>query len=78
MSEMIRTDSRGRVTLVGHPDSTYLLHEEPDGVLVLEPAVVMSAAQASYLALPAADRARIEEFVDDPSTAVKRSYMRRR
>ncbi len=78
MSEMIRTDSRGRVTLVGHPDSTYLLHEEPDGVLVLEPAVVMSSAQASYLALPTADRARIEKFVDDPSTAVKRTYKRRR
>ena len=74
----IRTDSRGRVTLVGHPDSTYLLREEPDGVLVLEPAVVTSAAQASYLALPAADRARIEEFVDDPCTAVKRTYKRRR
>ncbi|CAG6955960.1 hypothetical protein PICSAR14_01031 [Mycobacterium avium subsp. paratuberculosis] len=49
MSEMIRTDSRGRVTLAGHPDSAYLLREEPGGVLVLEPAVVMSAAQASYL-----------------------------
>ena len=78
MSEMIRTDSRGRVTLAGHPDSTYLLHEEPGGVLVLEPAVVMSAAQAGYLALPTADRARIDEFVDDPSTAVKRTYKRRR
>lgn len=74
---MIRTDSRGRVTLVGHPDSTYLLREEPDGVLVLEPAIVMSAAQASYLALPTSDRARIEEFVNDPSTAVKRTYKRR-
>lgn len=78
MGEMIRTDSRGRVTLAGHPDSTYLLREEPGGVLVLEPAVVMSAAQASYLALPATDRAHIEEFVGDPSTAVKRSYKRRR
>jgi len=77
MSEMIRTDNRGRVTLAGHPDSTYLIREEPDGVLVLEPAVVMSAAQASYLALPTADRARIEEFVDDPSTAAKRTYKRR-
>ena len=78
MSEMIRTDSRGRVTLVGHPDSTYLLREEPDGVLVLELAVVMSAAQASYLALPTADRTRIEDFLDDPATAVKRTYTRRR
>lgn len=39
--------------------------------------VSMSAAEASYLALPIADRARIEEFVDDPSTAVKRTYKRR-
>lgn len=78
MSEMIRTDSRGRVTLVGHPDSAYLLHEEPGGVLVLEPAVVMSAAQASYLALPPTTRTDIEEFLDDSSTAVKRTYKRRR
>lgn len=78
VNEMIRTDSRGRVTLAGHPDSTYLLHEEPGGVLVLQPAVIMSAAQASYLALPAAARARIEEFVGDPSTAVKRTYKRHR
>ena len=75
---MIRTDGRGRVTLAGHPDSTYLMHEEPGGVLVLEPAVIMSAAQAGYLALPAAERARIEKFVDDPSAAVKRTYKRRR
>lgn len=78
MSDMIRTDSRGRVTLAGHPDSTYMLHEEPDGVLVLEPAVVMSAAQASYLALPTTERTRIEEFLDDPTTAAKRTYKRRR
>lgn len=78
MSELIRTDSHGRVTLAGHPDSTYFLHEEPDGVLVLEPVIVMSVAQAAYLALPTADRARIDEFLDDPSTAVKRTYRRRR
>jgi hypothetical protein len=78
MSELIRTDSRGRATLVGHQDSAYLLREEPDGVLVLEPAVVMSAAQASYLALPNADRTRIEEFLSNPATAVKRTYSRRR
>lgn len=78
MGELIRTDSRGRVTLVGHPDATYLLHEEPSGVLVLEPAVVMSAAQASYLALPVEERERIENFAANPSGAVKRAYSRRR
>lgn len=78
MSELIRTDSHGRVTLVGHPDSTYFLHAQADGVLVLEPATDMSVAQAAYLALPTAVRARIEEFLDDPSTAVKRTYRPRR
>ncbi|BEL41815.1 hypothetical protein [Mycobacteroides abscessus] len=78
MGELIRTDSHGRVTLAGHPDSTYFLHEEPDGVLVLEPAIVMSVAQAAYFALPTADRTRIDEFLDNPSTAVKRTYRRRR
>lgn len=78
MGEMIRTDSRGRVTLVGHPDSAYLMREEPGGVLVLEPAVVMTAAQASYLALPATERASIEEFLDNTTAAVKRTYARRR
>lgn len=78
MSELIRTDSDGRVILAGHPDSTYFLHEEPDGVLVLEPTAAMSVAQAAYFALPTADRVRIDEFLDDPPTAVKRTYRRRR
>lgn len=77
MSELIRTDNLGRVTLAGHPNSTYLLHEEPDGVLVLEPTVVISGAQASYFMLPTVDRARIDKFLDDPSNAVKRTYRRR-
>lgn len=47
-------------------------------MLVLEPAIVMSVAQAAYFALPTADRTRIDEFLDNPSTAVKRTYRRRR
>ncbi|MEY8018910.1 hypothetical protein [Mycobacterium servetii] len=55
MGELIRTDNHGRVILAGHPDLTYFLHEEPDGVLVLEPVIVMSGAQAAYFALPTGD-----------------------
>ncbi|MEN4476582.1 hypothetical protein [Mycolicibacterium cosmeticum] len=77
MSELIHTDGHGRVTLAGHPNSTYVMREEPDGVLVLEPATDMSVAQATYLVLPTADRAHIDEFLDNPSTAVKRTYRRR-
>ncbi|WP_255251213.1 hypothetical protein [Mycobacterium avium] len=57
------------MTLADHLDSTYFPHEEPNGVLVLEPATDMSVAQAAHLTLPTADRMRIQEFLDDPSTA---------
>ena len=69
MSEPIHTDSRSQ------PDSTYYPGEEPDSLSTPEP--VMPVAQATYLALPPADRERIDEFLDDPSTAVKRTYQRR-
>lgn len=46
-------------------------------MLVLEPATDMSVAQGAYLALPTAHRAHIDEFLDDPSTAVKHTYRRR-
>lgn len=80
MSELIRTDSHGRVTLAGHPDSTYFLHEEPDGVLVLEPTAAMSVAQSHR---PPTSRSRLPTVCvstsssTTPSTAVKHTYRRR-
>jgi len=44
----ISTDDRSRVVLPGHPNETFLLRENADGSLLLEPASVVSEAQATY------------------------------
>ena len=46
-SRLVTADPRGRVT-VGQPDRPYLVHEEPDGTVVLEPAVVMSELERRF------------------------------
>ena len=47
-SRLVTADPRGRVT-VGQADRPYLVHEEPDGTVVLEPAVVMSELERRFL-----------------------------
>lgn len=47
-SRLVTADPRGRVT-VGQADRPYLVHEEPDGTVVLEPAVVMSVLERRFL-----------------------------
>lgn len=42
MSTMIEIDGRSRVTLPGKAGRRYLMHEDADGTVVLEPAVVLS------------------------------------
>lgn len=49
---MIDVDGRNRVTLPGKAHRRYLLHEQPDGTLILEPAIVMSEREARYLGNP--------------------------
>ena len=49
----VTTDDRSRVVLPGHPNETFLLRENADGSLLLEPASVVSEAQAAYDADPA-------------------------
>lgn len=44
----VRTDARGRLSL-GEPDTAFLLWEQPDGALVLEPAVTISKVEAALL-----------------------------
>lgn len=48
---MIEVDERRRMSLgkIGR-HSRYLVHEEPDGTLVFEPAVVMTELEARFLA----------------------------
>jgi antitoxin YefM len=63
---LIETDERRRVSLgkLGW-HRRYLAHDEPDGTIVLTPAVVMSETQARLLARPDVMKA-IDEFLADP------------
>jgi hypothetical protein len=65
---IVELDSRRRLSLskVGHPEYTrYFLHEEPDGTIVLTPAVVMTAFEAKVIAHPELARRFEEASVDD-------------
>jgi len=46
---LIETDARGRTTLPGR-NQRYVLHQQSDGALVLEPAIVMTEAERKFLA----------------------------
>jgi hypothetical protein len=45
---LIETDSRSRVVIPGHPNERFLVQENSDGSLLLQPARVVSYAQAEY------------------------------
>ncbi len=49
---MVEVDARSRVTLPGKAHRRYLLHEQDDGTMILEPAVVISELEARYRANP--------------------------
>ncbi len=53
MDLIVETDSRSRVVLPGHPSERFLVQENADGSLLLQPATVVTAAQAEYDANPA-------------------------
>lgn len=57
--QIIETDARGRASL-GRPGRRYLLHEESDGTLMLEPAVVVTDLERRFMA-NAALQAQIED-----------------
>ena len=45
---MIETDDRSRVVLPGHPNQQYVVRENADGSLLLQPARVVTEAQHEY------------------------------
>ena len=78
MSQLVELDSRRRISLgrLGRPEHRrYLVTEEPDGTLVLTPAVVMTAHEAALLRRPDLVE-RIESDLANPDRAV-RSPIRR-
>lgn len=66
----IETDSRGRASL-GRPGKRYVVHEEPDGTLILEPAVVITELERRFVA-NAAVQAQIAYAKDHPEERRKR------
>lgn len=48
MDILVETDARSRVVLPGHPRQRYLVQENEDGSLLLQPARVVTEAQAEY------------------------------
>lgn len=48
MDTFIETDARSRVVLPGHPEERFIVQENEDGSLLLQPARVVTEAQAEY------------------------------
>lgn len=68
--QIVETDARGRASL-GRPGRRYLMHEEPDGTLVLEPAVVVTELERRFMANSAL-QAQIDYARAHPEERVKR------
>lgn len=50
--QLVQTDARSRVVLTGHPNEHFLVQENADGSILLQPAHIVSEAQAEYDANP--------------------------
>lgn len=48
MTTWVETDSRSRVVLPGHSNQQFVMRENADGSLLLQPARVVTEAQAEY------------------------------
>lgn len=48
MTILVETDGRSRVVLPGHSNQRFLLQENEDGSLLLQPARVIAEAQVEY------------------------------
>lgn len=74
MDVLVETDARSRVVLPGHPEERFLVHENADGSLLLQPARVVTEAQAEYDSNP-----ELRELLTRTAKAptVRRSRQRR-
>ncbi len=74
MTSLVETDARSRLTLPGHPNQRFLVRENADGSFLLEPAVVMTAAQHQYDTDPEL-RALLTEAAKSPTARQKRKRL---
>ncbi len=72
--QYIRTDDRSRAVLPGHPNQAFLVRENADGSVLLEPAHVTTEAQAEYDSNPELRELLARAMT---STTVRRSRARR-
>jgi hypothetical protein len=49
---VIETDNRSRAVLPGHPNQRYLMRENDDGSILLQPARIVTDAQHEYDTTP--------------------------
>ena len=73
MGILVETDGRSRVVLPGHSNQSFVMRENADGSILLEPARVVTHAQHEYDSNPEL-RALIERAT--ASTTVRRSRTR--
>ena len=48
MAITVETDGRSRVVLPGHPNARFVVRENADGSILLQPALVVTEAQHEY------------------------------
>lgn len=70
----IETDTRSRVVIPGHPNQRFVVQENDDGSLLLQPARVVTEAQLEYDEDP-----QLRELLTRAATSptVRRSRQRR-
>lgn len=74
MNMLVETDARSRVVLPGHPEQRFLVQENEDGSLLLQPARVVVEAQVEYDSNPEL-RSLLTRAAE--STTVRRARNRR-
>jgi len=72
VDSVVETDRQSRLVLSGHSSQRYLKTESPDGVIVLEPAVVVSELEWRFVRNEALQRT-IAEAKAHPERRVKRT-----
>lgn len=72
---LIESDARSRITLPGpRGNKRYLMSEEPDGTLILQPAIVLTELELRYLRSDVA--AEVERASQHPERRVGRPARR--
>lgn len=74
MTLIVETDTRSRVVLPGRPNERFLVRENADGSLLLQPARVVTEAQHEYDTDPEL-RDLLSRAFESPT--VQRDYRRR-